>query len=126
MELTKLAGYKLGKRIVRYEERDAILYALAVGATGSETDLVYERDLRVLPTYACALGLWTVEAVRMTAIFLSTPHNRWKYFCHCLNPGTSRLPEKSPEFGTKAKRHYWILKLSANISRLRMEFSYWD
>ncbi len=62
MELTKLAGYKLGKRIVRYEERDAILYALAVGATGSETDLVYERDLRVLPTYACALGLWTVEA----------------------------------------------------------------
>ena len=62
MELTKLAGYELGKRIVRYEERDAILYALAVGATGSETDLVYERDLRVLPTYACALGLWTVEA----------------------------------------------------------------
>ena len=62
MELTKLAGYELGKRIVRYEERDAILYALAVGATGSETDLVYERDLRVLPTYACALGLWTVDA----------------------------------------------------------------
>tara|TARA_B110000881_G_C18587967_1_gene526030 strand:- start:749 stop:1564 length:816 start_codon:yes stop_codon:yes gene_type:complete len=62
MVLTELAGYELGKRLVRYEERDAILYALAVGANSFETDLVYERDLRVLPAYACALGLWAVEA----------------------------------------------------------------
>ena len=62
MKLTELQGYELGKRIVHYKERDAILYALAVGATSLETSLIYERDLRVLPTFACALGLWAVES----------------------------------------------------------------
>lgn len=61
MQLKDLAGYELGSRTVAYEERDAILYALAVGAPSDESDLVYERDLRVLPTYACALGLWAAE-----------------------------------------------------------------
>ena len=40
----------------------AILYAIAVGAGPDELDLVYEKRLRVLPTLACALGLWAVEA----------------------------------------------------------------
>ena len=62
MELKDLAGYELGTRTIAYDARDAILYALAVGASCDETDLVYERDLRVLPAYACALGLWAVEA----------------------------------------------------------------
>ena len=61
MELKDLAGHDLGTRTIAYDARDAILYALAVGASCDETDLVYERDLRVLPTYACALGLWAVE-----------------------------------------------------------------
>ena len=61
MELKDLAGRDLGTRTIAYDARDAILYALAVGASCDETDLVYERDLRVLPTYACALGLWAVE-----------------------------------------------------------------
>lgn len=61
MELKDLAGQDLGTRTIGYEARDAILYALAVGASSEETDLVYERDLRVLPAYACALGLWAVE-----------------------------------------------------------------
>ena len=61
MELKDLAGHDLGTRTIGYDARDAILYALAVGASSDETDLVYERDLRVLPTYACALGLWAVE-----------------------------------------------------------------
>ena len=61
MELKDLAGQDLGTRTIAYDARDAILYALAVGASCDETDLVYERDLRVLPTYACALGLWAVE-----------------------------------------------------------------
>lgn len=60
--LRTLAGTDLGKRQIRYETRDAILYALAVGAPEDHLDLVYERDLRTLPTYACALGLWAVEA----------------------------------------------------------------
>ena len=61
MELKDLAGRDLGTRTIAWDVRDAILYALAVGASCDETDLVYERDLRVLPTYACALGLWAVE-----------------------------------------------------------------
>ncbi|MFC5427449.1 MaoC/PaaZ C-terminal domain-containing protein [Paraburkholderia denitrificans] len=45
-----------------YDANKVILYALAVGATASDLDLVYERDLRVLPTFGCALGLWAVES----------------------------------------------------------------
>ena len=61
MKLYELKGYELGKQSVHYEERDAILYALSVGARSSETSLIYERDLRVLPAFACTLGLWAVE-----------------------------------------------------------------
>ena len=61
MELKDLAGQDLGTRTITWDARDAILYALAVGASCDESDLVYERDLRVLPTFACALGLWAVE-----------------------------------------------------------------
>ena len=33
-----------------------------VGAGADQLDLVFERDLRVIPTFGCALGLWAVEA----------------------------------------------------------------
>ncbi len=62
MHLKDLVGYDLGSRNLEYDERDAILYALAVGAPADDLQLVYERDLQVLPGYACALGLWAVEA----------------------------------------------------------------
>ncbi|MXZ99474.1 MAG: enoyl-CoA hydratase [Acidimicrobiaceae bacterium] len=62
MQLKELAGRDLGTRVVDFSADDAILYALAVGASASQLDLVYEQDLRVLPTYGCALGLWAVEA----------------------------------------------------------------
>lgn len=61
MKLNELAGVDLGLQNVEYCTRDAVLYALTVGAPADRLDLVYERDLRVLPTYACALGLWAVE-----------------------------------------------------------------
>lgn len=60
--LAELAGTELGTQTASYDDAAVILYALAVGASSTEIDLVYERDLRVLPTYACALGLWAVEA----------------------------------------------------------------
>ena len=56
-----LSGTGLGSRLVSYDERDAILYAIAVCAPSTDLDLVYERNLRVIPTYAMALGLWAVE-----------------------------------------------------------------
>ncbi|WP_206771183.1 hypothetical protein [Thermobispora bispora] len=60
-ELAELAGYDLGRRTVSYTDSDAILYALCVGAKASELELVYERDLKVLPTFGLGLGLWAVE-----------------------------------------------------------------
>ena len=62
MHLKDLAGFDLGTRRVDFSADDAILYALAVGASASQLDLVYEQNLRILPAYGCALGLWTVEA----------------------------------------------------------------
>lgn len=61
-ELKGLAGYSLGAQVLEYDDRDVILYALSVGATSDELDLVYEKSLRTLPCYAAAMGLWAVEA----------------------------------------------------------------
>lgn len=62
LSLADLAGTDLGTHTATYADTDVILYALSVGAAAKELDLVFERDLRTLPTYACALGLWAVEA----------------------------------------------------------------
>lgn len=61
--LAGLVGTELGSHVTSYDERDAILYALAVGAAADRTELVYERRLRVLPTLALTFGLWSLEAV---------------------------------------------------------------
>lgn len=60
--LTDLDGADLGSHTASFDDADVILYALAVGASATDLDLVHERQLRTLPTYACALGLWAVEA----------------------------------------------------------------
>ncbi|BCI53021.1 3-alpha,7-alpha,12-alpha-trihydroxy-5-beta-choles t-24-enoyl-CoA hydratase [Mycolicibacterium litorale] len=60
--LDDLVGHDLGRRVVTYSEKDAILYALCVGADPADLPLVYERDLHVLPTFGLGLGLWAVEA----------------------------------------------------------------
>jgi hypothetical protein len=60
--VAELAGVDLGTHTAAYDDTAVILYALAVGAQSADLELVYERDLRTLPTYACALGLWAVEA----------------------------------------------------------------
>ena len=62
MSLQRLIGQELGKRLITYTAQDAALYALAVGAQPDQLDLVYERDLRPLPTYVAALGMWATAA----------------------------------------------------------------
>jgi acyl dehydratase len=62
----------LGTRTVSYTEDDAILYALAVGARASDLDLVFERELRVLPTFGLTLGLWATDELRERGFFSST------------------------------------------------------
>lgn len=65
MHISELEGMGIGSRTHRYSAKDAAFYALAVGAKADQLDLVYERDLHVLPTFGAALGIWaTSEAAR--------------------------------------------------------------
>lgn len=66
------AGADLGTRTVSYTERDAILYALAVGATATELDLVFEDRLRVLPTFALTLAQWAPDELGSRGAFDTT------------------------------------------------------
>ena len=59
----------LGTRTVAYDERDAILYALAVGARATELDLVFEDRLRVLPTFALTLAQWAPDELGSRGAF---------------------------------------------------------
>lgn len=68
-EISILRGRDLGIFAADYTERDTILYALAVGARADELALVYERDLRMLPTMALAMGLWAVERVHASGFY---------------------------------------------------------
>jgi acyl dehydratase len=63
------AGQELGVRTVSWDERDAILYALAVGAGADELDLVFEERLRVLPTFALTLAQWAPDALGSQGAF---------------------------------------------------------
>ncbi|MGW0688418.1 MaoC/PaaZ C-terminal domain-containing protein [Streptomyces sp. NPDC002754] len=62
-------GHDLGSRTVAYTERDAILYALAVGARADELDLVFEERLRVLPAFALTLAQWAPDALGALGAF---------------------------------------------------------
>lgn len=62
-------GLDLGTRTVPYDERDAILYALAVGAKATELDLVFEDRLRVLPTFALTLAQWAPDELGARGAF---------------------------------------------------------
>lgn len=62
-------GRHLGDRTVSYDERDAILYALAVGAPADRLDLVLEDRLRVLPTFALTLAQWAPDTLGRAGAF---------------------------------------------------------
>jgi acyl dehydratase len=66
-------GRDLGSKTVAYDERDAILYALAVGARAVDVDLVFERDLRVLPTFALTLAQWAPDVLAGQGAFGAAP-----------------------------------------------------
>lgn len=60
LDVARLRAYRVPDARERYDARDAILYALGVGAglepTVDELSLVFERELRALPTLALVLG----------------------------------------------------------------------
>lgn len=63
------AGRALGTRTVGYDERDAILYALAVGASEQQLDLVFEDRLRVLPSFGLTLAQWAPDILSDAGVF---------------------------------------------------------
>jgi acyl dehydratase len=60
LNVEKLRGYAIPQATDDYDPRDAIIYALGVGAgldpATDEVDFLYERQLQVLPTMALVLG----------------------------------------------------------------------
>ena len=67
--LADLGGRDLGRQSCAYTEREAILFALAVGAGAAELRWVYEQRLEVMPTFALTLGLWAVRAAGATGAY---------------------------------------------------------
>ncbi len=65
-------GLDLGRRVTSYREEDVILYALAVGAAATDLELVFERHLRVLPTFALPHCLWACDELGARGFFSST------------------------------------------------------
>jgi acyl dehydratase len=86
-------GLDLGVRVVEYEESEAILYALAVGATAAELELVFERDLCVLPTFALPHGLWACDALGDHGFFASATalHGSQRFEVHGPLPRAGRF-----------------------------------
>jgi acyl dehydratase len=62
-------GRPLGERTVSWTERDAILYALAIGAAPTDLDLVFEERLRVLPAFALTLAQWAPDVLGAAGAF---------------------------------------------------------
>jgi len=67
--MSEWRGRELGSRTVGYDETQAILYALAVGAAASDLDLVFEERLRVLPTFALTLAQWAPDVLGSAGAF---------------------------------------------------------
>lgn len=62
-------GADLGTRTVTWDDRDVILYALAVGARPDELDLVWEDRLHVLPPFALTLAQWAPDVLGTAGAF---------------------------------------------------------
>lgn len=69
MNAGRWRGHDLGTHTTTYDESDAILYALAVGAGAADLDLVFEEHLRVLPTFALTRAQWAPDALGALGAF---------------------------------------------------------
>jgi acyl dehydratase len=119
MNLKDLAGTELGTQELLYTDRDAILYALSVGATTDQLDLIYERDLHALPTYACALGLWAVEAAGELGAYDRTRslHASQKLVMHAPMPSSGPIQSTGRIVGVwdKGKASVVDIEVSSDI-----------
>lgn len=92
MSAAEWAGRDLGQRTVDYDEKDAILYALAVGAAATDLDLVFEDRLRVLPTFGLTLAQWAPDVLAAAGAFDDTAvHGSQKLEVHRPLPRAGEL-----------------------------------
>jgi acyl dehydratase len=94
---------------IGYSERDAIIYALSVGAgldtlDEGELRLVYEKDLRVLPTFATALLNSSDNLFERAEInFRKVVHSEQRLKVHNPLPSTARVVSSSRVLGVSDK-----------------------
>jgi acyl dehydratase len=101
MNLDALQSHRFEPRRMAYTDKDAILYALSVGAGGNPLDenelrLVYEKNLHALPTLAAVLahpGAWLADS-KFGINFLKLLHGEQSLEVH--NP----LPPRAQIEGT--------------------------
>jgi acyl dehydratase len=125
MDLEELKGVDLGSRTVSYDAEDAILYALAIGTHATELDLVYERGLKVIPTFAINLGLWTIDAVAGLDAFdpLNVLHAAQGFQLHRPLPASASLEVRGKVTGVWDKGSAAILDVSAECDAFEAVYS---
>lgn len=83
MNAGEWAGRPIGDRVVSYTEWDAILYALAVGASADRLDLVFEDQFRVMPTFGLTLAQWAPDVLAAEGAWENTSvHGSQKLIVH--------------------------------------------
>ncbi|GAB2868573.1 MaoC/PaaZ C-terminal domain-containing protein [Myroides odoratimimus subsp. xuanwuensis] len=112
-------GKVLGEQTHAYDERDAMLYALAVGAAADDLDLVFEERLRVLPTFALTLAQWAPDALGSAGAFDTSTAVHGSQRLEVLKP----LP-RSGEVAMKASVSAVWDKGSAAIFEVAVESDY--
>jgi acyl dehydratase len=125
MDLEELNGIDLGSRTVSYVAEDAILYALAIGAHATDLDLVYERDLEVIPTFAVNLGLWTIDAAAGLDAFdpLNVLHAAQGFELHTPLPASATFEVRGRVSGVWDKGSAAILDVSAECDAFNAVYS---
>lgn len=89
----KCIGEKVGPFIKDYEQKDAILYALGVGAGFSDLHYCYEKDLKVIPSFAIALIFETLAdfAIKAEVNMAGILHGEQDLIFHNLIPPEGTL-----------------------------------
>jgi len=89
MDLKALTGYKFEPKVVRYTDRDVMLYALSLGVCQNPLDenelpFVYEKSLKTLPSISAVLahpGPWVANpAFKINFVKLLHGEQRAEFF----------------------------------------------
>lgn len=106
-------GVELPPAVFEYDDRDVMLYALGVGAT--ELDFVFERNLKVLPTFAVIPG-FSASAALNSAVDINPVmllHGEQRIKLHKPIPTKGRLTTAGKVIGVYDKGRGAVLVVEA-------------